>query len=217
MSAQYIYIIMKFLHTIYITLLAAAAACNLSSCSGDERRERLYYSEIKSVNKLVLARMTVSKMATIDDLKLEDAVGPKQTAAALIDAIKLGDRKAAYSYDTYLRAYIDLSGLSPDDIRVDESDKSITLTLPSVTTEYLGRDMEIREDHYRVTGLRSAIDADERARLKEQMNSVLKEEVERKPMFRDKLISEAKAKARSYFSSLLGKDGYTVTVKFKED
>lgn len=207
---------MRLLHIFYI-ILFAATAFSLNSCSGDEQRERLYYSEIKSVNKLVLAQMTVSKMATIDDLKLEDAVGPKQTAAALIDAMKLGDRKAAYSYDTYLRAYIDLSDLNPHDIRIDESRKTITLTLPSVTTEYLGRDMEIREDHYRVTGLRSAIDADERARLKERMNTVLKEEVERKPMFRNKLVSEAKTKARTYFSSLLGKDGYTVTVKFKED
>lgn len=207
---------MKHLHIFYITLLAAIA-CGLGSCNDYEQREKLYYSEIKSVNKLVLAQMTISKMATIDDLKLEDAVGAKQTAAALIDAIKFGNRKAAYSYDTYLRAYIDLSGLTPDDIKVDDSNQTVTLTLPPVKTEYLGRDMEIREDHYRVTGLRSAIDARERAEIKEQMNSVLKEEVERKPMFRDKLTNEAKAKAQTYFSSLLGKDGYTVTVKFKED
>lgn len=197
--------------------MLVVAACCFGSCSEDEQRERLYYSEIKSVNKLVLAQMTISKMATIDDLKLEDAVGAKQTAAALIDAMKLGNRKAAYSYDTYLRAYIDLSGLTPDDIKIDESNKTVTLTLPAIKTEYLGRDMEIREDHYRVTGLRSAIDAGERADIKEQMNSVLKEEVERKPMFRDKLVNEAKAKAQTYFSSLLGKDGYTVTVKFKKD
>lgn len=192
-------------------------ACCLGSCSDNAQREKLYYSEVKSVNKLVLAQMTVSKMATIDDINLSDAEGLKQTAAALLDAVKLGNRKAAYSYDTYLRAFIDLSTLTPEDIKVDESDKNITLTLPTVTTEYLGRDMEIREDHYRVTGLRSEIDARERAEIKEQMNTVLKEEVERKPMFRDKLVNEAKAKAQTYFSSLLGKDGYTVTVKFKED
>lgn len=207
---------MKYSRLLSIAMLGVIA-CGLGSCSDNEQREKLYYSEIKSVNKLVLAQMTVSKMATIDDIKLEDAVGAKQTAAALIDAIKLGNRKAAYSYDTYLRAYIDLSGLTTDDIKVDDSNKTVTLTLPAVKTEYLGRDMEIREDHYRVTGLRSEIDARERAEIKEQMNSVLKEEVERKPMFRDKLTNEAKAKAQTYFSSLLGKDGYTVTVKFKED
>jgi len=207
---------MKYFRLLSIAMLGVIA-CSLGSCNDNAQREKLYYSEVKSVNKLVLAQMTVSKMATIDDINLSDAEGLKQTAAALVDAVKLGDRKAAYSYDTYLRAFIDLSTLTPEDITVDESGKNINLTLPAVTSEYLGRDMEIREDHYRVTGLRSEIDARERAEIKEQMNTVLKEEVERKPMFRDKLVNEAKAKAQTYFSSLLGKDGYTVTVKFKED
>lgn len=177
----------------------------------------MLFSEVKSVDKLILARMTVSKMATIDDIPLSEAEGLKQTSAALLDALKLGKRKAAYSYDTYLRAYIDLSNLTPDDVKVDESTKTITLSLPPVTTEYLGRNMEIREDHYRVTGLRSEIDVDERAALKEQMNTVLKNEVKNKPMFRNKLVTEAKAKAEAYFSSMLGKDGYKAIINFKED
>ena len=66
-------------------------ACSLGSCSDNAQREKLYYSEVKSVNKLVLAQMTVSKMATIDDINLSDAEGLKQTAAALLDAVKLGN------------------------------------------------------------------------------------------------------------------------------
>lgn len=192
-------------------------ACTLGTCGRENHLEKLFFTEISSVNKLVLAQMTVSKMAVIDDLNLDDAEGLKQTATALINAAKVGSRKAAYSYSTYLRAYIDLSDLTPDDIKVDESSRTVTLTLPPIHTEYLGRDLEIREEHYRVTGLRSDIDAGERAALKERMNSVLKNEVERNPMFRTKLINEAKAKARAYFSSLLGKDGYTVNVKFQND
>lgn len=76
--------------------------------------------------------------------------------------------------------------------------------------------MEIREDHYRVTGMRSDIDARERAVIKEQMNTVLKAEVEEKPEFRNRLIGQAKTKASAYFSSLLGRDGYNVNVKFRE-
>ncbi|MDE5887809.1 MAG: DUF4230 domain-containing protein [Muribaculaceae bacterium] len=45
----------------------------------------------------------------------------KQMSAALIDAVKVGNRKAAYSYNTYLRAYIDLSGLPEEDVKVDEA------------------------------------------------------------------------------------------------
>ncbi len=208
---------MNILHHLIPALLLSLPAAGLWSCAGEEQRDNVLFSEIKSVDKLILARMTVSKMATIDDIPLSEAEGLKQTSAALLDALKLGKRKAAYSYDTYLRAYIDLSSLTPDDVKVDENTKTVTLSLPPVTTEYLGRDMEIREDHYRVTGLRSEIDAAERAALKEQMNTVLKNEVKNKPMFRDKLVTEAKAKARTYFSSLLGKDGYKVIINFRED
>lgn len=200
---------------IFIFALFGAFACLTYSCSNKEQHEKLYYKEVKSVNKLVLASMTVSKMATINDLKFEEADGLKQTAAALLDAIKPGKRVAAYSYSTYLRAYIDLSALSPEDIKVDDTDKTVTLTLPPISTEYLGRDMEIHEEHYRVTGLRSKINATERAKIKEHMNTVLKQELESNPMFRDKLINEAKAKAQGYFSALLGKDGYSVIVNFK--
>ena len=199
------------------SILLCSLATGLGSCAKDDGSEKVLISEVKSVDKLILARMAVSKMATIDDIPLSDAEGLRQTSAALLDAIKVGKRKAAYSYDTYLRAYIDLSDLTPDDIKIDKSTKTITLSLPPVLTEYLGRDMEIREDHYRVTGLRSEIDATERAALKEHMNTVLKNEVKNKSAFRDKLVTEAEAKARSYFSSLLGKDGYTVIINFRED
>ena len=208
---------MNIIHHLIPALLLSLPAAGLWSCAEEEQRDNVLFSEVKSVDKLILALMTVCKMAIIDDIPLSEAEGLKQTSAALLDALKLGKRKAAYSYDTYLRAYIDLSNLTPDDVKVDESTKTITLSLPPVTTEYLGRNMEIREDHYRVTGLRSEIDVDERAALKEQMNTVLKNEVKNKPMFRNKLVTEAKAKAEAYFSSMLGKDGYKVIINFKED
>lgn len=195
------------------------AGTSLTSCRFDgtkgTSRQRDYLSEVKSVNKLVLAQMTISKMAPIDDIDLSKADGIKQIAAGLLDAAKVGDRKAAYSYDTYLKAYIDLSTLTSDDIKVDEGNKSITLTLPPVQTEFAGRDMEIREDHYRVSGLRSEIDAKERAEIKEKMNTALKQEVEEKSEFRSRLEADARAKADTYFKSLLGSQGYNVVVNFK--
>ncbi|MCI9285737.1 MAG: hypothetical protein HFJ91_08110 [Muribaculaceae bacterium] len=45
---------------------------------------------------------------------------------------------------------------------------------------------------------------------------MLKAEVEEKPEFRNRLIGQAKTKASAYFSSLLGRDGYNVNVKFRE-
>ena len=91
----------------------------------------------------------------------------------------------------------------------------MTIALPPVETEYMGRDVTIREDHYRVTGLRSDIDQDERARIKEAMNASLKAEVEANPEFRQKLEQQARAKARAYFTSIAAADGYKANIIFK--
>lgn len=200
-----------------ITLIAGALLTGCQFIDGKHEivPKRNYLSEVKSVNKLILAQMTISKMATIDDIDLSKVEGMKQMAAGLMDAAKVGDRKAAYSYDTYLQAYLDLSTLTPDDIKVDEATKTITLNLPAVQTEFAGRDMEIREDHYRVSGLRSHIDPKERAEIKEQMNTALKKEVEENSEFRSRLETEARAKADTYFKSILGTDGYNLIVNFK--
>ena len=174
---------------IKIILICMLVAMVPWACShdDDDSARNIFYSEAKSVNKLVLAQMRVSKMATVDDLSLDEAEGMRQTVAALTDALKIGSRKAAYSYNTYLRAYIDMSSLSPDDVEVDEAARTVTLRLPPVMTEFQGRDASIREEHYRVTGLRSGIDAHERAAIKEQMNTALKHEVEERSAFRERL------------------------------
>lgn len=195
--------------------LSIALVLMLSACTKQTRADYNYVDELRSVNKLVLAQMTVSKMATIDDLPLDNARGIKQTAAAMLDIIKIGNRKAAYSYDTYLRAYVDMSQLSPDDVRVDHDARTVTITLPPIETEFEGRDITVKEDHYRVTGLRSNIDQYERAEMKEMMNASLKNEVESNPEFRRRLIREAQAKARAYFEALADNEGYTVIVDFK--
>lgn len=191
------------------------SGCQHLGFNQDAAAPRNYLSEVKSVNKLVLAQISITKMATVNDIDLSKVSGMKQMASGLLDAVKVGNRKAAYSYNTYLRAYVDLSNLAPDDVTVDEVSKTITLNLPAVQTEFAGRDMEIREDHYRVSGLRSEISAQERAEIKEMMNAALKEEVEQKSEFRTRLEAEARTKADTYFKSLLGGDGYNVIVNFK--
>jgi len=203
---------MKFTRLLFVPLITASA---LAGCRKTPDTAGVLYSELKSVNKIVLARMSVSKMATIEDLDFKDADGLKQTGVALLDAIKIGERKAAYSYDTYIRAYVDMSDFSPEDVSVDDVVGSIVIKLPEIRTEFAGRDAAIREEHYRVTGLRSAIDPKERADMKEKMNTVLKAEVEANPVFRRKIIDVAKSKGDSFFRALAAKDGYTVTISFE--
>lgn len=205
-----IFVIMK--HTLLILLMAvmgAAAGCSKQDPS------TAFYTRLHSANKLVFASMSISKMATIDDLDFEDAKGIRQKTDALLSSLKIGKRKAAYSYDTYLRAYIDLSELTPDDVKIDDAAKTVTVTLPAVKTEFAGRDLGLREDHYRVTGLRSDINAQERAQIKERMNTHLKAEVEGDDTFRAVLTEQARNKARSYFENLLSDSGYVPVSKFR--
>lgn len=202
-----------------LIILSALLATVFSGCRekiSDEDPTITYYSELRAVKKLVVGRMTISKLATIDDIRLSEAQGLKQTASAILAAIKPGSRKAAYSYDTYLRAYIDLDRLSPDDVSLDADGKNLEITLPPVEVEFAGRDAEIREEHYRVTGLRSEINADERALLKEEMNRLLKKEVKENPDFTSHLTELAKAKAVAYFTQWGQNQGLNVRIKFKD-
>lgn len=174
------------------------------------------FSQVTSVNKLVLGRMAISKMATVsDDNKSRGGASLRDIAGDVADAMKVGARVAAYSYDTYLRAYIDLSEMGPGDVTVDEESKTVTLLLPPIRTEFAGRDSEIREDHYRVTGLRSDIDARQRAVLKERMNESLRKEVEEDTRFAERLTLAARAKCINYISAIMEREGYRAIVEFR--
>lgn len=194
-----------------LVLLAVSGGCS----DGCNEAKQLLVSQIRRCNRLNLGEMRISKTATIEDLKLSDADGPRQTVAALLDAVKIGDRKAVYSYDTYLTAFIDLSAFSEKDVDIDTGAKRVRITLPSVQTHMSGRDVAVREDHYRVTGLRSQVSPAERAAVKEKMSRHLKEEITSDKRYSDILVGRAQQRAIEYFNNLLSHDGYTVEINFR--
>lgn len=177
--------------------------------AGCRKQEINVFHELQDVQKLVLAEMTVNKVGTISD---DGAKG----IDALVNNLKVGKRIAAYSFHTYLEAYIDLSELRADDITVDPARRLVSLTLPPVRTRYLYRDLGVTEEHYRVSGLRSEITAAERAALKEKMSRSLKEDVRNNPEYRSILVKEAEAKARGFFSILLKDWGYDSEISFRD-
>lgn len=194
-----------------LVLLAVSGGCS----DGCNEAKQLLVSQIRRCNRLNLGEMRISKTATIEDLKLSDADGPRQTVAALLDAVKIGDRKAVYSYDTYLTAFIDLSAFSEKDVDIDTGAKRVRITLPSVQTRMSGRDVAVREDHYRVTGLRSQVSPAERAAVKEKMSRHLKDEIASDQRYSDILVGRAQQRAIEYFNNLLSHDGYTVEINFR--
>ena len=132
------------------------------------------------------------------------------------DWYKIGKRIAVYSYDSYLRAYIDLSSLQMEDLEFDENNKTVKTTLPPVMIETAGRDMEMRKEYENIGILRSDIDSRERAEMKEKANESFRKEVSENQEFRRRLTEAAERKAGRYFESLLAADGYTASIAFKK-
>lgn len=157
------------------------------------------YEEIHDTDKLVLASMAISKTA-----KLESS-----------DWYTVGKRIAVYSYDSYMQAYMDLSELGSDDILFDDDNHVVTITLPPVRTEIVGRDMTMRREYENIGLLRSDIDSKERAEIKERANNSFKKEVAENPRFKKELTEAAERKARLYFSELLNSRGYDVELRIK--
>lgn len=180
-----------------LVILSGLFICLLSSCSKSNNAE--LYQEIKSVDKLVLAKMSITKTA-----KMESS-----------DWYTVGKRIAVYSYDTYMRAFVDLSALQFEDIIYDDENKIVKVFLPPIETEITGRDMTMNKVYDSIGLLRDSLDSKERAEIKEKANISFKEEVEHNPIFREHLTDAAKRKARKYFESIFSANGYTASIDFK--
>lgn len=201
----------------FLMMASVLFMTTLWSCGDRAEKESTLnpYSSLRDISKLQLAQMSIGKVGVISDPGFEEASNLSEKAKALFDKMKIGKRIGVYSYDTYLSAYVDLSELREEDVVLDPAAKSITLTLPPVRIEYEGQDMTLKEEHYRVTGLRSSISPSERSQLKGQMASELKKEVKADPQI-DKMLTEtARRKAVQYFTLLLNDLGYeNVNVNF---
>ncbi|MDE6017932.1 MAG: DUF4230 domain-containing protein [Muribaculaceae bacterium] len=181
----------------YYFLLCGLLVCLMSACSKSSNTD--LYQEIKSVDKMVFATMSISKTA-----KMESS-----------DWYTVGKRIAVYSYDSYMRAYIDLSALQMEDLVFDDDAKTVKVTLPPVVTEIMGRDMEMKKVYDNIGSLRDSLDSKERAEIKEIANASFRKEVVDNPMFKEQLTEAAKRKARKYFETIFEANGYTASVDFK--
>ena len=120
---------------LFATLIASG--CTRKGEEGVTAEPVDYAALIRSTNKLILSEMTINKMASIDDLKFDEAKGSRQQLNAVLNWFKIGTRKGAYSYNTYLRAFIDLNELKPSDVEADTVAKIMRIHLPEIKTEFI--------------------------------------------------------------------------------
>lgn len=171
-----------------------------------------FYDELHNVSRLELGRMTVSKVGMITDPAPGSAKGLLGKTEAMLNSLKVGTRIGVYSYDTYLVAYIDLSRLQPGDITVDEELKKVYVSLPPVEIMTDGQEVELHEEHSRVTGFRTQITPQERARLKSRMAAEVKREIAADKDGKNKLKATAEAKAKAWVTQFIGNLGYEAEV-----
>ena len=118
---------------------------------------------------------------------------------------KIGDRKILLSCTAYLKAGIDLSGFSAENVDINRLDGSVTVTIPHA--KLLSLDMpasEIREEYDHVTMLRHSFSAEERNALLRQGEKQIRSSV---PSLG--ILEKAEENARRFFESVFTKMGFT--------
>ena len=174
----------------------------LCACSKKQAPDHTQlYEEIRHVNKMEFASMAVTKT-----VKTERS-----------DWYKIGKRIAVYSFDTYLKAFVDLHEFEMENMEFDEENKTVKVTLPPIKIEIAGRDMEMKKEYENVGMFRTEIDSKERAKMKEKASSELKKELEGNPEYKQRLEDTARRKARSYFEDLFKNAGYTAYIRFSDE
>ncbi|MBQ9193610.1 MAG: DUF4230 domain-containing protein [Bacteroidales bacterium] len=170
----------------YIALLILTAGC----ARGPEDNTLREIEAISAMRQLSLVEYRVRKIVKADDEG---------------EWYKIGDRKILLSCTAYLKAGIDLTGFSADDVDIDRLDGSVTVRLPHATL--LSMDIpasEIREEFGQVTLLRSSFTAEERNALLRQGEKQIRDSV---PSLG--ILEKAEENARRFFESVFSKMGFT--------
>ncbi len=181
-----------FLHTAGTFFVLLLTALMLSGCA-DRVPEDTTQREIEAISQmreLSLVEYRVRKIVKADDEG---------------EWYKIGDRKILLSCTAYLKAGIDLSGFSAENVDINRLDGSVTVTVPHA--KLLSLDMpasEIREEYDHVTMLRHSFSAEERNALLRQGEKQIRSSV---PSLG--ILEKAEENARRFFESVFTKMGFT--------
>ena len=130
-----------------------------------------------------------------------------------IDYLKVGDRMIIFTCRAYLKAGVNLSELSMDDVKINEKAKEITVNLPAV--KLLSMNMPAEEvvlNFEKVSLTRSNFTAEERNSFLQQGEEAIK-----KAVAEIGILDDAKKNTKDFFHAMFKQLGFeTITVNFKE-
>lgn len=189
----------------------------LHACGHDNEpiREAVLNS-INQVGKLELVEQRSEEVILISGSgeSLSTIGSLEDTMTYLDDLLRVGHRVGVYSFSHLAIAYIDLTDLSLDDVTIDSDDR-ITINLPTIHVEPIGRSGEIRLLHERVTGTKRPITAEERTKVQDEASRQARERLLPGTPNHTALVRQAQEQAIAYFTGLLRSRGYEdVTIHF---
>ena len=145
----------RFFHTVGTFFAACLTGLLVLGCARTpEDTTQREIEAISQMRELCLVEYRVRKIVKADDEG---------------EWYKIGDRKILLSCTAYLKAGIDLSGFSAENVDINRLDGSVTVTVPHA--KLLSLDIpasEIREEYDHVTMLRHSFSAEERNALLRQ-------------------------------------------------
>lgn len=194
--------------------------CFFTACSSPTDDVLLEVDHLQSIGHLELIEYQTEELFMISskDQKLRDIRSIEEANDFLTSILRAGDRIGIYSFVNYSIGFIDLSHFSPDKGAAYDGDtKHLTLTLPPVQIEPIGRSGTLRKLHERVTGLQREITPEERRKIQNQAVAHAQQRLAPGTTQYKELVRMAETKASVYLTSLFKSRGCaTVTIKFEE-
>ena len=173
--------------------------------------------EIRKVAKLELAETEVERTFVIRGKEWKDIGSIQEGLRNIGELLKPGERIGVYSFRNFAVAYIDLTQFRDEDIKVSEKERTVTLTLPAVRVESIGRSTTINVLHERVSGSKEPIKPEEKKALQDKASAEFLESIRPGEPLYEELADKAEKKAEAFFSGLLNASGYIlVKVTFEE-
>ena len=170
----------------------------MSGCSADEKSLLdNAFGKLTNISQIGTVEYTISKLIIVDSNAF----------------YKIGERKIIFSCEATMKAGIDLSTFTKEDVVLDKKNKIINVTLPAPTVLAFNMPADkIKLEYSKVSGLRSEFTVAERNNLLVQGEKEILADAGNLGIYDD-----AKENATVFFQSLLGMAGYEdVVVNFKE-
>lgn len=197
----------QFLRIIFLIITVAIISAGCKGGAGSDLNPELSDTDtiqgqsfntdqLRSVGKMEFGSMTVTKTVTTDRTKW----------------YKIGKRVGIYSFDIFLKAYVDLQDFKDEDVIIDEAVRTVSVRMPEVKIEIVGRSPELRMEYEHIDLFRSRPDSKERAQLKETATRDFMKEFNSNPEFKRNLEKTARLKAGSYVASLITARGYRAII-----